>query len=346
MKGMEEIGLWAEYRLGVGLTAKVVAAQVRNATRFLDSLEEDRVASVYAVGASCFKKWLDGLLSHVNEEGGKYAPSTIDSLVGAVRAFYGFLLDKGMVLADPTRGYRVQARGQKLPRSVLERREVARLLSSPDLTKPIEYRDRAILEVLYSTGMRRSEVTRLDVEDIDFVRGLARVEVAKNRMGRLVAIGRVALSYLAAYLEEVRPPFLKGGQKTGALFLSRSGGRLSAEQLGNRVKLYVLRSGIREEHSTHSLRHTCATHMLDGGAGVRIVAEQLGHRSLESTVVYTRVTPRGLEKAMRRYHPRERRKSEEVTLAPAVPRSWWARRRGKGGDSAGQNSLDPRGREE
>lgn len=338
MKGMEEIGPWVEYRRGLGLSESVVRSQARQLTLFFEEVE-GRVASVYAVGPALFKEWVDGLFEKKSMRSGqRIAPATIDGHVGAVRAFYRYLLDRGVVLADPTASYRTQERRDALPRRVLERREVAKLLAAPDLARPIEYRDRTILEVLYSTGMRRSEVSRLEIDDVDFVRGLARVETAKNKMGRLVAIGRVALTYLAGYLDEVRPVLEKKatkGERSRALFLSSSGGRLSAEQLGNRVKLYVRRSGIREEHSTHSLRHTCATHMLDGGAGVRVVAEQLGHRSLESTVIYTRVTPRGLEKAVRRFHPRERRKAEEVQAAPEVPRSWWANRRGgEGGDAA------------
>lgn len=325
MTGVEELDGWAASELALGRCVRGVRQDRRVIERFLDDSEKRGVGSVYQAGKADFLAWLDLLVSAKKRDGARLAPSTLNKRVWAVRSFYRFLLEKGKVLSDPTESFRTLEE-ERLPRRILSRLDVEQLLAAPNLATPLGYRDLAILELLYSTGLRRGEVANLEVDDVDFQRGLLRVEMAKNKIGRLAAIGRTALGFLSAYLDQVRPALL-GARRSTALFVSVQRKALTPAGIGEAVKRYVRLGVVWGGHSTHSLRHTCATHMLEGGAGVRLVAEQLGHASLDSTVVYTRITATSLRKALGRHHPREKAKAAAGEAEPVPLRSFYGRTR-------------------
>lgn len=202
-----------------------------------------------------------------------------------------------------------------VPRTLMNYHEVEKLLSLPDLADPIGIRDRAMMEVFFSTGMRSNELCHLKIEDILFTEGMVRVMMPKGGMGkqRVIAIGEVALDWVRRYLSEVRPA-LVGKQDHPYLFVHRRGGALRTGSVLQIMRYYRFRGGFRKPISSHSFRVTCATEMLRRRADIRYVQAQLGHTSLQSTQIYTRVLPTDLKKVHQRTHPRERRRESRLAM--------------------------------
>ena len=192
-------------------------------------------------------------------------------------------------------------------RTVLTEAEMVQLLDSIEIRTGFGLRDRAIFELMYVSGIRVGELVDLDVSDIDFSLDEVMIRQGKGRKDRVVPLGQVCRKFMWKWIKEARAWFLAGGtHDDGALFLNRNGTRLSAPMVRHRLKQYLKLSGIEKEGvSPHSIRHSCATHLLMNGADIRYVQELLGHESLETTVVYTRQITEGLKKVHRMYHPRE-----------------------------------------
>jgi len=216
-----------------------------------------------------------------------------------IRSFFAFLERRGVILRDPAVSIPLP-RVSSLPRGVLNEAQARRLMASPFPGSPIGQRDRAILETLYGTGIRLSELVRCDLGDLDLAQGLLLVRNGKGRKDRVVPVPGRALHALGVYLDEVRPEL--ENRPTGALFLSRLGQRIGSQA----VQLLARRHGeaVRARVSPHTLRHTCATHLLKGGASIRHVQQILGHRRLTTTAVYTRVAADDLRAVFTRSHPR------------------------------------------
>jgi integrase/recombinase XerD len=223
-------------------------------------------------------------------------------LIGNVRQFFRWLTRHNHIAADPSSGLDLPRVPKRVLPHALSQEEVERVLSLLDLSNPYELRDRAVLEVLYSTGLRRSELRHLGVYDIDAGRGTVFVRQGKGRKDRVVPIGERALAWVRRYLDEVRPHQLIDPQQT-ALFLNTYGGPLSLEGLTQRVRDYFQRAGITKAGSCHLLRHTMATLMLENGADVRFIQEMLGHSSLSTTERYTHVSIAKLREIHAATHP-------------------------------------------
>jgi integrase/recombinase XerD len=182
-----------------------------------------------------------------------------------------------------------------------------KLLDAPNVHTVLGYRDRAVLELMYSTAMRRAEVEALKVEDVDFDGGFVRVNEGKGRKDRVVPLGKVAGKYLENYLKVIRPELVKDPMERG-LFLGQYGNPLTGDVIWRMVKQYARKAGLTKNVYPHSFRHTCATLMMKNKANIRHIQELLGHASLLSTQVYTAVSIVDLKEAHRKYHPREREK--------------------------------------
>jgi integrase/recombinase XerD len=237
------------------------------------------------------------------------APATRANYLGVVRRFFAFLVKRGMLLLDPTAAL-VVPRYETLPRTVLSEAEAQRLMNGPSPYSQLGKRDRAALELLYGTGIRRSECVRLDVSDVDLHQERLLIRDGKGRQDRMVPLPGRAKAALVTYLDEVRPEFLKDpGERALFVGLSRraTGRRLSPARVNRIVAQAAARAGLRRRVHAHALRHACASHLLSGGAAVRHVQELLGHQQLRSTEVYTRLTPLHLAEAIARAHPREKR---------------------------------------
>jgi integrase/recombinase XerD len=226
--------------------------------------------------------------------------------LSAVRSFHRFLLREGVVTADPT----LAVVRPRLPRSLphpISVDEVLRLLDAPDPAAPRGLRDRAMLELLYGAGLRISELVGLDVDDVDLEEGSVRV-LGKGGKEREVPVGRYARDAVSSYLRDERPT-LAAAATRGALFLNARGGRLTRQSCDRILKEQVRRAGLERSVTLHTLRHSFATHLLEGGADVRVVQELLGHASVATTQIYTLVTKEHLREVYYSSHPRARRRA-------------------------------------
>ncbi len=235
---------------------------------------------------------------------GNLSRSSIARKLSALRSFFLFLETRGLCGRNPAVDIATPKQEKHLP-SYLPVDEVFRLLEKPDQEKPLELRDAAILEVLYSCGIRASELEALHIASIDFDERLIRV-IGKGNKERIVPIGRKALQVIHKYLEAVQYLRKKGGQdlQNAPLFVNCRGGRLSTRSIGRIIKRYVIASGLTSEISPHSMRHSFATHLLDGGADLRSVQELLGHKSLSTTQKYTHISLDKLMEVYDKAHPR------------------------------------------
>jgi integrase/recombinase XerD len=230
------------------------------------------------------------------------APASVARRIAAVRGFHRFLVAEGLAAADPTVLLDSPRRRASLPKA-LTVEEVLRLLEAPDAGTPEGRRDRALLEFLYATGARVAEAVGLDQLDLDLEEGTARV-TGKGDKQRLVPVGGPACRALLAYLPD-RLAWRRAGRDSGAVFLNQRGGRLTRQGMWGIVRRCALRAGLDPEAvSPHVLRHSAATHMVEGGADLRTVQELLGHASISTTQVYTRVSPRHLLEVYTVSHPR------------------------------------------
>jgi len=222
------------------------------------------------------------------------ASGSLTRKVSTIRCFYRYLELAGHLETSPFQGVRGPRRPRRLP-SFLGNEDVAALVSAPEADTPLGLRDRALMELLYAAGIRVSELVGLDTADVDLSGGLLRVR-GKGRKERMVLIGRPARRALAAYLREGRPRLAAGAE--AALLLNRKGGRLSARGVQGLVRKYALAAGLDQRVFPHLLRHTFATHMLEGGADLRVLQELLGHASINTTQIYTHVTEQAKRRAV------------------------------------------------
>lgn len=223
-----------------------------------------------------------------------------------LRLFFKFLIRFDYLPYDASFDLEPIKEERPLPKDYLNQKEVFYLLNQPGLSDSLSIRDKAILEVLFSTGMRNNELCQLNIADIDFQQEMVRVSHPKGGSSRqrIVPVGQRSLNYVNSYLAKARPELANGDPQ--ALFLSYSGKRIKTEAVLNIVKKYAFRCGFRKNITPHSLRVTCATLMLKYKAGLRYVQEQLGHRSIRSTQIYTRLIPLDLKLVHQRCHPGER----------------------------------------
>jgi integrase/recombinase XerD len=229
------------------------------------------------------------------------AASTLGRKVACLRSFYRHLRREGLIEHDPTADLHGPRKTQRLPR-VLTREEVARLLREPQGTEPLALRDRALLELMYACGLRVSEVTGLEVVDVDLEEGMLRAR-GKGSKERLVPVGRQAIVALNAYAARGRPVLL-GVKHEAKLFLNRRGGGLTRQGLYKIVQGHAHGAGLQERMSPHTLRHSFATHLLAGGCDLRSLQEMLGHADLATTQVYTHLSAERLKDAYFSAHPR------------------------------------------
>ena len=222
--------------------------------------------------------------------------------LGALQRFFAWLCRDGVLLANPAADLELPRQPHRsLPRG-LSREEVLAVLSVPDVRDPLGVRDRAILETLYASGVRRSELVKLDLSDLDLAGGILHVRKGKGGRDRVLPIAGEAVAWLSRYLEECRPRLLLEPSEQ-ALFISGYGERISSGYLGNWVRKVVKEAGCSRSGSCHLLRHSCATHMLEGGADVRLVQQMLGHARLDTTAIYTEVAIAHLRDVHARTHP-------------------------------------------
>ena len=239
-------------------------------------------------------------IAQLQEEG--YAKSTISRKLACLRSFFRFAVREGWIEANIAKPLRNPRAGRKLPH-FLSAEEIAKLLESPPSNTPSGLRDREILETMYSSGLRVSELVGLGLEDIDFPAGLIRVR-GKGRKERLSPLGSYAQKALKKWIAKRNPDPQAGKDHTSAVFLNRFGRRLTSRSVGRMLEKCLKQCGLDQRTSPHTLRHSFATHLLDRGADIRSVQELLGHKSLITTQIYTHVSTARLREVYETAHPR------------------------------------------
>jgi integrase/recombinase XerC len=271
---------------------------VRNYTHdlldFFSYLKSKKISSLNEVNRQVLRDYL----SHLMKEG--FAKVSISRKLSAIRSFYHYLLREEFVATSPVADTSSPKLDKRLPK-FLTAEETLRLLEAPDLSTALGKRDRALMELLYASGLRVSELVSLDLEQINLDTNEIRVW-GKGAKERVVLMGKPAATALASYLSQGRPQLL-GKKKGFALFLNRDGGRLTERSIQRTLGKYTRAAGIKKRVHPHLLRHTFATHLLDGGADLRVVQELLGHASLVSTQIYTHVTQSRARKVYLSAHP-------------------------------------------
>lgn len=283
-----------------GLSANTVAAYRRDLSAYVEWLESDGVSAAADILPSHVTGFSRSLATREEKPLG---PSSIARVLSSVRGFHRFLLEEREVEGDVSRDVRPPKLGRRLPKA-LTIAQVEALLAATEGEDVAALRDHALLELLYATGARVSEVVGLNVDDVvepDIVR-----LTGKGNKQRIVPLGRYARSAIDAYLVRGRPALSAVGPSTPGLFLGMRGARMSRQSAWLVIRAAAERAGLTEEVSPHTLRHSFATHLLQGGADVRVVQELLGHSSVATTQIYTLVTADSLRDVYTAAHPRAR----------------------------------------
>lgn len=239
-------------------------------------------------------------LSCLKDEG--KSARTIARHIASIRSFHHFLILDKIVDHDPTVHIETPHPELKLPK-VLNTDEVDTLLNTPDLTTTLGLRDKAMLELMYATGMRVSELVNLNINDVHLSLGFVRC-LGKGNKERIIPIGKMATEALKEYLEKARPKLINQKNKTDSLFMNHHGQRLSRQGFWKILKQIAVKAGIEKELTPHTLRHSFATHLLENGADLRSVQELLGHSDISTTQIYTHVTKTRLKDVYNQFHPR------------------------------------------
>lgn len=278
-----------------GLSPNTVTAYRRDLEAFLTSISRKGFSSLDRLKPNDIVDFL------MREKRRGLSPASTSRRLVAIRMFYRFLLAEGRLNRDVAATIESSKAWRNLP-DVLTQREVEKLLETPDLSTPLGIRNAAILETMYASGARAQEVVDLDVRDVNLEFAYLRL-TGKGGKERVLPLGRVAVRKVKQYLEGVRPQLVKRNDP-GKLFLSRTGRKLDRERIWQIIRKLALVAGLTKNVHPHTLRHSFATHLLEGGADLRSVQEMLGHANIVTTQIYTHVDASRLRSIHRKFHPR------------------------------------------
>ena len=246
-----------------------------------------------------YQRWL---WKYTKANGKRLGWSTQRNRVSILKDWFRWMTKKDVLMHNPASELELPRTEKRLPGAALTLAQVEALMSVPNLADPLGIRDRAMLELFYSCGLRRAELSRLDVPDFNAERRTIHVRLGKGRKDRMVPVGGRAVQWVDKYLLEVRPRLCLD-TRTQAVFLTGYGGPFNPDVLSRMVTGMMKKAGLTGKGSCHMLRHTCATHMLEGGADIRYIQQLLGHEKLETTAIYTEVNIRQLQEVHSRCHP-------------------------------------------
>ena len=280
----------------LGLSANTRQAYERDLRLFCKTLGFKNSDALVNVS----REKITGYMTQLKEKG--LAAATIARKLAAIKAFYRFMTAEGYMDANPAEVVEAGTKGIKLPR-VLSEDEVVRLLNQPDITTAEGFRDRTMLEVLYATGMRVSELINLTLERVDLNMKYI-IAFGKGSKERIVPLGSVAAEFLQQYLEKVRPKLTHADRNTNIVFLAFGGHELTRQRFWQIIRAYGRKANINKALTPHILRHSFATHLLDNGADLRSVQELLGHSDISTTQIYTHLTNKRLRDIYAKAHPR------------------------------------------
>ncbi|MDV2910683.1 site-specific tyrosine recombinase XerD [Pediococcus acidilactici] len=278
-----------------GLSDNTIVSYRQELRHMQNFLQEQHIADIKDVDRYTILNYLDAL-----KQTGRARSSSIHT-ISSLRKFFKYLLLNDQIQTNPMVNIDPPKRAQHLP-SVLTTEEVERLLKVPDTSKPLGIRDRAILEVMYATGLRVSELIALNLNELHLEMGLIET-VGKGNKQRIIPIGDVAIQWLERYINGPRRALL-GAKRYNEIFLNQHGHPLTRQGVWKNLKAQVQKAGIKKNITPHTLRHSFATHLLENGADLRIVQELLGHADISTTQIYTHITQQRLVDVYDKYHPR------------------------------------------
>lgn len=289
------------------LSKETIKGMLWRLHKFCDYLEADGITQIDGITTDVVRAYQVELYQHLTRNGRPSSISYQNWMLSAVKQFLRFLTEHDYIVSDPARDIQYAKEPKRLPRGVLTPSEARKILHAPDTKSVIGYRDRTILEVLYSTGIRKDEINNLTLNDVDYTDGFLRVNDGKGGKDRVVPLGRIACRYLENYIKTVRPELIKDPYNN-YLFLSLRGNKVSRNVVWELVKNYARAAKIKKNVHPHTFRHSCATAMLKNRADIRVIQELLGHSCLDSTQIYTHITITDLKEIHKKCHPRERDK--------------------------------------
>lgn len=284
-----------------GLARNTLESYERDLTQYIHYLKEQGVAS-----------WEQSTNLHITSyllslrQQGK-ASATVTRAMISIRGLYGFLARERIIPQDPSQHMATPKLEKRLPKA-LTMEEVERLLEAPTVTSPHGARDKAMLELLYATGMRVTELISLDMGSINLGMGFVRC-IGKGSKERIIPMGRKAIEMVGEYIQHMRPQLIKPNKTEHALFLNHLGTRLTRQGFWKIIKKWAQAAAITKEITPHTLRHSFATHLLENGADLRAVQDMLGHADISTTQIYTHVTNRRMKEVYDQTHPRARKDS-------------------------------------
>lgn len=292
-----ELRLFIRYLcIDKGLSANTLQSYERDITQYFRFLQEEKMESLQESG----QRHLLAYISRLKLQG--KASSTVTRSIVSLRAFYQFLYKEKIMPSDPSVHIDLPKQEKRQP-VVLTVAEVERLLAAPDLESAAGKRDKAMLELLYASGMRVSELTQLDMDSINMDLGFIRC-IGKASKERIIPLGQIAAQAAAVYLNEVRQQLLKPGSEEAALFVNHLGSRMTRQGFWKIVKRYASETGIDKPITPHTLRHSFAAHLIENGADLRAVQEMLGHSDISTTQMYSQFSKSKLKDEYSKAHPR------------------------------------------
>lgn len=319
LTALDKINLkFLDYQKTIGKDERTICTYKKSIEVFFDFLKTKGIENLSQVNKRLLLDYYGYLSNYVGVRGKPASAHYKAHMLWSMKLFFRFLVRFDYLPKDPSADLETIKEERGLPHSFMNEEEVEKLLDQPRLNhNPLILRDKAIMELLFSTGIRSNELCQLNLEDIDQQQEMVRINSPKggSNYQRVIPVGKVALDYIKLYLKDSRTKLENGDPK--ALFLSYSGRRINTEAVLNLVKKYAFECGFRKNITTHSFRVSCATLMLKNGADIRYVQEQLGHKKITSTQVYTRLTPLDLKSIHQRCHPREKKNGVNI-LAGAL----------------------------
>lgn len=281
-----------------GLSENTIQSYKRDLSQYFSFLDEKEISSWEQVDRYLVLDFLEFLRNE-----GK-SSATIIRMVSSLRKFHQFLRQERMTDNDPMQHIDTPKKTQRLPKT-LSIKEVEKIIESPDTNDALGIRDRAILEVMYATGLRVTELITLKLDDLHLSLGLLQT-VGKGDKERIIPLGDVAIKWVKLYLEKSRPELLAKNKKdkTNILFLNYKGECFTRQGIWKNLKVYVTQAGIEKEVTPHTLRHSFATHLLENGADLRVVQELLGHADISTTQIYTHISKKRMADVYKTYFPR------------------------------------------
>ncbi|HAY32597.1 MAG TPA: site-specific tyrosine recombinase XerD [Ignavibacteria bacterium] len=284
------------------LSENTVFSYKKDLERFINYLKEVRkIFQIKEVYKNTVSQFLLHLRAKGSKEGKKYSDKSIARFISSLKSFFKYLESENVISINPVVDLETPKISRNLP-EVLTIEETELLLSKPDINDKLELRDKALLETMYASGLRVSEVSNLESGNIFFDEGYLRV-LGKGSKERIVPVGNIALKFIIKYMNESRP-ILRNSNSGNILFLNFRGGKLSRMGILNILNKYVNLCGIKKNVHPHTLRHSFATHLLKGGADIRIIQEMLGHSDISTTQIYTHIDRDYLIEVHKSFHPR------------------------------------------